>query len=96
MASMNWLHHFWFTYEWPSDQGNGPEAVSEMLVVAIFVSLLVPRVRKWWARHIEELKAHVSAENKELHEKMDHIIKHHPDIPDFIHRDESGKFKKKP
>lgn len=80
---MNWLHSLWFTYEWPSDQGNGPEAVTEMLVVGFVGSFFVPRVRKWWSRHIEDLKTHVSGENKDLHRKLDHIIKHHPDIPDL-------------
>jgi hypothetical protein len=93
---MNWLHHFWFTYEWPSDQGNGPEAVSEMLLVAFFGTLLIPRVRRWWKRHIEDLKNHISGENKDLHEKLDHIIKHHPDIPPMPpKRNAKGHFLKK-
>jgi hypothetical protein len=99
---MNWLHSFWFHYEWPSDQGNGPEAVSEMLAVAFSGSLLIPRVRRWWGRHIEDLKKHVSSENAALHDKLDrnielsqHIIKHHPDIPPMVHRDGLGKFKKR-
>jgi hypothetical protein len=66
-----------------------------MLAVAFFGSLLIPRVRKWWGRHIEDLKSHMTSESKDLHEKLDHIIKHHPDIPDFKSRDEHGKFKGK-
>lgn len=80
---MNWLHSFWFHYEWSSDTGNGPEAITELLLGAFIGSFFIPRVRKWWARHIDDLKSHVSSENKRLHAKMDHIIEHHPDIPDF-------------
>jgi hypothetical protein len=93
---MSWLSHQWFTYWWSSDKGNGPEAITEMVGVAFFGSLLIPRVRRWWKRHIEDLKAHAVGENKLLHEKLDHIIKNHPDIPTFVRRDETGKFTKKP
>jgi hypothetical protein len=92
---MHVIREIWFNYEWPSDVGNGPESITELLIGAFIGSFFVPRVRKWWARHINGLKDHFTDEAKALHEKidgvveghdalrrrLDHIIDHHPDIP---------------
>jgi hypothetical protein len=69
---VTWLHNLWFNYAWSSDKGNGPEAIQEALIVAA----LIPAVRRYVKRELA--KAH-----DELHRKLDHIIKHHPDIPDL-------------
>ena len=69
---MNWLPGLWFGYWWPSIKGNGPEDITSLVVVAIVTGLFVPRVRRWWV-----------AREQALHAKLDHIIKHHPDIPEF-------------
>lgn len=44
------------------------------------LSLLWPRLRRAISKFVRE---HVSAGNAELHAKLDHIIKHSPDIPDL-------------
>jgi UPF0716 family protein affecting phage T7 exclusion len=102
---MNWLYIYWFNYEWPSDKGNGPEAITEIIVVGIITALLVPPVRRWFLRGFHSIKAHITkehaaakehmeaehkkirdtmeTEHAKIHEKMDHIIFHSPNIPDF-------------
>lgn len=72
----HFLHHLWFTYGWPSDRGNGPEAIQELAVGALLGAVLWPPLR----RRIHRAMAHNTAE---LHRKLDHIIHHHPDIPDL-------------
>jgi hypothetical protein len=69
---MHTLSYLWFHYFWPSDMGNGPEALQQTVVYGAIAVIFVPVVRKWFRRHVAE-----------LHAKMDHIIKHHPDIPDL-------------
>jgi hypothetical protein len=68
------LTYIWINYFWSSDKGNGPEALTEMLVVGVIASFIVPRVRAWWIKEAKKADA-------ELHRKLDHIITHHPDIP---------------
>lgn len=65
---MNFLHTLWFGYFWPSDKGNGPEAILELIILAVIGRLIWPKIK----RHIDA-----------LHHKMNHIIEHHPDIPDY-------------
>ena len=67
---MNWLHHVWFTWVYPSLLGNGPEAVVQTIVYGLIAVAVVPVLRHWAER-----------ETKKIHAKMDHIIFHHPDIP---------------
>ena len=62
-------------------------AVVQYVILALALSLFYPPMRKaigrFMTKHKNDLKAHFSKENELLHAKMDHIIKHHPDIPDF-------------
>jgi len=62
-------------------------AIVQGMIVTLVVSALYPPIRhaieKWVKKHKDEVMAHVSSENKFLHEKLDHVIKHHPDIPEF-------------
>ena len=69
---MNWLYTLWYGYVWPSLKGNGPEAVVQTVVYGVLAIILIPPVRRF-----------AKAEFEKVHAKMDHIIKHHPDIPDF-------------
>lgn len=66
------IHTLWFGYFWPSLKGNGPEALIQTAVYGALAYILIPPVRDWFNNHM-----------KSLHEKVDHIIKHHPDIPPF-------------
>ena len=72
------MHTLWFGYFWPSLKGNGPEAIAQSVVYALAGYVLIPPFRKW-----------VNSGFQGLHEKVDHIIKHHPDIPDFPDKDHS-------
>jgi len=87
-------HHLWFGYFVPSLWGNGPEALVQTVVYGTLALVLVPPVRKWVERHVkahfDQLHARLDKEKTELHAKLDsahqklsHIIEHHPDIPPF-------------
>lgn len=65
---MNWIHTLWFNYAVPSLYGNGPEAVIEILILALLGRLAWPVLRK---------ELHL------LHAKVDHVIEHSEDIPEF-------------
>jgi hypothetical protein len=69
---VNWLYTLWFGYVWPSLKGNGPEAVVQTIVYGGIAYIFVPPFRKW-----------LHGEFTHVHAKIDHIIKHHPDIPTF-------------
>ena len=92
-----WLYHQWFGYEWPSDKGNGPEAITELIVLGIITAIVIPPIRRWFLskfhhmhERLEEVHATVIAHHDEaqearaeLHRKLDHVIKHSKDIPDL-------------
>jgi hypothetical protein len=81
---LNWISHQWFFYWWPSDKGNAPEAIQQAAIEAIVAAFLIPAFRRFLLHHFDEARA----ESKLLHEKLDHIIRHHPDIPPFKENDE--------
>jgi hypothetical protein len=60
-------------YWWPSDKGNGPENVQWTLLALIVAAILIPPIR-----HV------IKREITKVHAKLDHIIEHHPDIPNYI------------
>ena len=80
---MNWMTNLWFNYFWPSLKGNGPEALVQTVAYAAVAVAVYPPLRKWATKEERAMRA-------ELHSKVDHIIKYHPDIPDF-HRDRTAK-----
>lgn len=73
---MHWLNYIWISYFWSSDKGNGPEAIQQTLLAVVAAAILIPVVRKA-----------IKRESAHLHAKLDHLIKHHPDIPSFTHPD---------
>ena len=74
---MNWLHNFWFHYEWPSLVGNGPEDITSLIILGVVTGIFVPRVRRWWIAR--EQAVHVKLEhNAKL---LTHIIRHSDEIP---------------
>jgi hypothetical protein len=78
---MNWLHTYWFSYEWPSIKGNGPEDATSLLVVGILTGIFVPRVRRWWIAREQSVHAkldHVMRQNA-------HLIHHSKSTPDVAH-----------
>ena len=82
--TVNWLHELWFGYFWPSLQGNGPEALVQTVVYGAIALVFIPPVRRFVARHVEAIKAHVTAEHAHLHAKLDHVILHTKAIPNEI------------
>jgi hypothetical protein len=76
---------------WPIDGSRvGPNLVASVVqwaLIAIAVALLYPPARRaierFAKRHVEDIKAHVTEEHALVHEKLDHVIKHSKDIPDF-------------
>lgn len=79
----HWGHHLWFAYFVPSLWGNGPEALVQTVVYATAAVILIPPFRKWVVGHFTKLHEKLDL----AHEKMDHIIEHHPDIPPFEHKE---------
>jgi hypothetical protein len=69
---MHWLWILWYGYAWPSLKGNGPEALIQTVVYFVIAVIFIPRFRKF-----------LRGELGHLHNKLDHIIRHHPDIPPF-------------
>lgn len=75
---------------WPIDASRvGPNLVASVIqwaLILIAASLLYPPIRraidKW-------VKNHLKSANQELHNKIDHIIKHHPNIPEYKSKGES-------
>ena len=63
-----------------------------VVIAGIVTYLLYPPVRealkRYEQRHLAAIKEHVTAESAELHRKIDHIIKHHPDIPPLPPKDD--------
>ena len=80
---MHEIVYLWIEYFWSSLKGNGPEALVQTAAYGVIAAVLVPAVRHFLHREFDKVKTHVSGENALIHAKMDHIIKHHPDIPDF-------------
>ena len=80
--------NLWFTYVWPSLKGNGPEDLLATILVAVIASVLWPptrrRIEAFAARHVKSIKQHVTDEHQAVRDRLDHIIEHHPDIPDFV------------
>ena len=74
---MHVLYVLWFGYFKPSLYGNGPEALIQTVAYAAVAVAVYPPLRKWATKEERAMRA-------ELHSKVDHIIKHHPDIPDYV------------
>ena len=79
---------------WPLDASRvGPNLVASVVqwaLVVLVASVVYPPLRHWIEGRFSELHsklddhlAKATAERSELHRKLDHIIKHHPDIPDL-------------
>ena len=85
---LNWLHYVWFAYFWPSLKGNGPEALVQTVVYAVVGYLFYPPFHNW----INNWFAGVHEKTDLLHDKLDHIIENHPDIPTFplSHKDDDA------
>lgn len=68
---MRWLSDFWFGYAWPSDKGNGPEAIQQTVVYAAVAVLVWPRARRAAHRFVDRkadaIKAHMSSEVTIIH-----------------------------
>lgn len=77
---------------WPLDASRvGPNLVASVVqwgLVAFALYLLYPPFRaaldRYTRRHVDELKAHVEAENAHLHMKLNHIVRHTKAIPNEV------------
>lgn len=80
---MNWLHSLWFGYWYPSIKGNGPEDLLATILVAVLSAMLWPRIKAGWKAHHAKLDRNFAA--------LQHIAKHHPDIPPIGHDGHTAK-----
>lgn len=71
----HWLAYTFNIVNWAT---NGSEQLVAIIIGAMITYIVWPKFR-----HAMDgwIKGHMHASNEELHRKLDHIIKHHPDIP---------------
>ena len=72
----HWLNTLWFHYGWPSDLGNGPEAIQQTIFYFIIAAIFVPVVRQFFKREVAALHEKLD----HAHAKIDHMI-YHSNIP---------------
>lgn len=76
---------------WPFDASrvapNILAAFVQYAVLLILAALLYPPIRravaKYVSGHVEDIKAHITAEHALVHAKLNHVIHHSTDIPPF-------------
>lgn len=75
---MHWLYVYWYAYQWVSLKGNGPENIVAVVLGAILTAIIVPRVRHWFERHVESIKAHITSQHlaTRLHHEALHADLH--------------------
>lgn len=85
---MNFVHE----WMWPAGGSGGIwgdvlGTLIWVIIAAIVTGLCWPPARRainaWMHGHFERHRAITAEREKLLHAKLDHIIKYHPDIPDF-------------
>lgn len=69
---MHEITYLWIDYFWSSLKSNGPEALVQTVVYTGIAFAIYPPFRKW-----------LKHESNLMHQKLDHVIKWHPDIPEF-------------
>ena len=67
-------HEFISTMAWEPVKTNIGAGVWWAVIVGIVSTIVYPPLRRKVSNFIQK-------ENSDLHKKLDHIIKHHPDIP---------------
>lgn len=79
---MHWLTiwHRILSDFWPLDKSSvAPNLVAGVAQTALYAAvafIFYPPLRRWFEAEVHKGEA-------ELHSKLDHIIKHHPAIPEF-------------
>jgi len=77
-------HEFISTMAWEPVKTNIGAGVWWAVIVTIVTSIVYPPLRRAIEAFVER---HVHAGSQELHKKLDHIIKHHPEIPEIPEED---------
>jgi hypothetical protein len=62
----HWFYTLWFGYSWPSDRGNGPEALQQTILYGVIAAIFIPIVRNFIRRELKK-------EHDEIHEHLHHI-----------------------
>lgn len=93
LVHWHWLNVLWFHYAWPSDVGNGPEAIQQTILYFIIAAICIPIVRQFVKREfsilhekIESHEDHFAAIQANLHlalRGVEHVIHHSENIPDL-------------
>jgi uncharacterized membrane protein len=87
----HWFNQRLLSDFWPIDKSTvAPNLLASLIifdVATLAAALFYPPFKKLLDRsfqvHKDELKDHITSELSEVHAKMDHIIRHHPDIPAY-------------
>jgi hypothetical protein len=68
------------TFSWNVVRGNIGAWPYQTAIAGVVTTVVYPPLRD---RAEAFLKRHIEAGNAELHEKLNHLIRHSPDIPDY-------------
>lgn len=91
-------HELASTFTWEAVKTNIGAGPYWAGIAGFFSYIFVPRFRDWVNGHFRSLHEARALSDDALHAKLDHIIKHHPDIPKFTpvpKRDAKGHFVKR-
>jgi hypothetical protein len=80
---------------WPIDQGVAANILASFVCFVFATNatyLIWPHARRvanaWVRGHLHEHRKAMDVHLSELHRKVDHLIRHHPDIPDLPEKED--------
>ena len=86
-ANWHWAGNLWFNYGWPSDKGNGPEALQQTIVYFTIAAVFVPVVRHFIAREFDKVHHSIHVHGTEITAHLHHIAAE-SGLKKFEHTDE--------
>ena len=72
-GNWHWAGNLWFNYGWPSDKGNGPEALQQTIVYFTIAAVFVPVVRHFIAREFDKVHHSIHVHGTEITAHLHHI-----------------------
>jgi hypothetical protein len=74
-SGWHWLDTAWFGYSWPSDKGNGPEALQQTVVYALAAAVFIPVVRHFIAKEFQKVHHSIHIHGTEITAHLHHLTK---------------------
>lgn len=75
LGNWHWADNLWFNYSWPSDKGNGPEALQQTVVYALAAAVFIPVVRHFIAKEFAKVHHSIHIHGTELTAHLHHITR---------------------